>query len=99
GTENGIIPLYGNSIDDFGIMQVVTIDGGVISRWGFASTSHGLAIFGYDKLLKNYPPISPIYGNVTPQDFNVTDQLVEIGRPMRTKFLTILASDIDNVRI
>jgi len=99
GTESGIIPLYGNSIDDFGIMQVVTIDGGVISRWGMASTSHGLVIFGYDKLLKNYPPISPIYGNITPQDFNVTDQLVEIGRPMRTKFLTILASDIDNVRI
>lgn len=98
-TESGIIPLYGNSIDDFGIMQVVTIDGGAISRWGLASTSHGLVIFGYDKLLKLYPPISPIYGNITPQDFNVTDQLVEIGRPMRTKFLSILTSDIDNVRI
>jgi len=97
GTEKGIVPLYGNSIDDFGLMQVVTITGGVISRWGMETTPHGLTIFGYDRLLKLYPPISPIY-SILPQDLNVTDQLLEIGRPMRKKFLTIKNVDQDNVR-
>lgn len=97
GTEKSIIPLYGNSIDDFGLMQIVTITGGVISRWGMNSTSHGLTIFQYDRLFKNYPPISPVY-SVVPQDLNVTDQLVEIGRPMRNKFKAIKSSDQDNVR-
>ncbi len=96
GTENGVLPLYGNSIDDFGLMQIVTIPGGVISRWGMQSTGHGLVIFGYDRLLHLYPPISPLY-NVTAQS-DVTDQLVEIGRPMRKKFLAIKSADQDNVR-
>jgi len=60
--------------------------------------SHGLAIFSYDRKLYLYPPISPIY-SVTPQDLNVTDQLIELGRPMRSKFLNLLSSDIQNVRV
>lgn len=96
GTESGITPLYGNSIDDFGIMQIVTVPGGALSRWSLRSTGHGLVIFGYDRLLNLYPPISPVY-NVTSQA-DVTEQLVEIGRAMRKKFLAIKSADQDNVR-
>ena len=98
GTEKDIIPLYGDSIDDFGLSQVIAISNGVISRWGMESTSHGLLIFSYDKKLLLYPPVSPIW-SLTPKDVNVTDQLVEIGKPMRNKFLTIKPADQDNVRI
>lgn len=96
-TEKGIIPLYGNSIDDFGLLQVVTITGGTLSRWGMVSTPHGLTILGYDRLLRIYPPISPIY-SLTPQNLNVTDQLIEIGRPVRNKLKTIKGTDQDNVK-
>lgn len=98
GTEKEIIPLWGDSIDSFALSQVTAIDGGVISRWGMESTSHGLVVFSYDRKLYLYPPISPIYA-LTPEDINVTDQLTELGIAMRTKFLTIKASDIQNVRV
>jgi len=98
GTENEIIPLWGDTIGEFALSQVTAIDGGVISRWGLESSSHGLIIFSYDRKLYLYPPVSPLY-SATPQDMNVTDQLVELGRPMRNKFLTILSSDIQNVRV
>lgn len=98
GTEKEVIPLWGDSIDSFALSQVTAIDGGVISRWGMESTSHGLVIFSYDRKLYLYPPISPIYA-LTPEDINVTDQLTELGIAMRTKFLTIKATDIQNVRI
>jgi hypothetical protein len=98
GTEKEVLPLWGDTINEFGFSQVSAIDGGVISAWGMESLSHGLAIFSYDRKLYIYPPVSPIY-SVTPQDLNVTDQLIEIGRPMRNNFLAIKASDQDNVRI
>lgn len=97
GTETEIIPLWGDTIGQFALSQVTAVDGGVISRWGMQSLSHGLSIFSYDRKLYLYPPISPIYA-VVPQDLNVTDQLIEIGRPMRKKFLSLLSSDIQNVR-
>lgn len=97
GTEKEIIPLYGDTIGQFALSQVTAVDGGVISRWGMETTSHGLIIFSYDRKLYVYPPVSPIFA-LTPEDINVTDQLMEIGRPMRAKFLTIKASDIQNVR-
>lgn len=98
GTEKEIIPLWGDTIGQFALSQVTAIDGGVISRWGLESTSHGLVIFSYDRKLYLYPPVSPIYA-LTPEDINVTDQLVELGIAMRSKFLTIKASDVQNVRI
>lgn len=98
GTESEIIPLWGDTIGQFALSQVTTIDGGVISRFGMQSTSHGLIVFSYDRKLYLYPPISPVWA-LTPQDLNVTDQLVEIGRPMRNKFLQIKSSDLDNVRV
>lgn len=98
GTEKEVIPLWGESIDDFALSQVTAVDGGVISSYGLESTSHGLIIFSYDRKLYLYPPVSPIYA-LTPENINVTDQLVELGRPMRNKFLTIKSSDIQNVRV
>jgi hypothetical protein len=98
GTEKEIIPLYGDSIDDFGLAQVTAISNGVISRWGMETTSHGLLIFTYDRKLLLFPPLSTVFA-VIPEKQNITDQLTELGLPMRNKFLTISSTDQDNVRI
>lgn len=98
GTEKDTTPLYGDSIDDFGLSQVTAISNGIISRWGMESTAHGLVLFTYDRKMLLYPPVSPAY-SITPENINITDQLQEIGLAMRNKFLTIKNSDQDNVRI
>jgi hypothetical protein len=98
GTEKDTTPLYGDSIDSFGLSQVTAISNGIISRWGMESTSHGLVMFTYDRKMLLYPPISPAY-SITPENINITDQLQEIGLAMRNKFLTIKNSDQDNVRV
>lgn len=98
GTEKEIIPLYGETIGQFIMSEVTEVDGGVISRWGMESSSHGLIIFSYDRKLYVYPPFTLAY-NLNPDNINETDALQEIGRSMRNKFLTILATDIQNVRV
>lgn len=96
-TERDVVPMWGDTINEFSLSEVTAIDGGAISAWGMESLSHGLSIFTYDRKLYLYPPISPAYA-ITPEQLNVTDQIVEIGKPMRNKFLHILSSDQDNVR-
>lgn len=98
GTENEIIPLYGDSIDNFGLSQITAIDGGVISRKGMESTSHGLVIFQFDRTLKLFPQITP-FTSFVPENVDVTSQLIDIGRPMMNKFLTVKSSDQDNIQV
>lgn len=96
-TERDVVPMWGDTINEFSLSEVTAIDGGAISAWGMESLSHGLSIFTYDRKLFLYPPVSPAYA-ITPEQLNVTDQIVEIGKSMRNKFLHILSSDQDNVR-
>lgn len=94
-TEKDTVPLYGQSIDDFAISQLTAFAMGTASRWGMETTSHGLVIFSYDKTIQLYPNANP-YWSVIPENVNATDQLQEIGRPLRAKLLTI--TNLDSVR-
>lgn len=98
GTEKDTTPLYGESIDDFAIAQVVAFSKGIISRWGMVSTSHGLVMFTYDRKMTLYPE-APGYLFQWVAETDQTQKLQEIGRPMRKKFANILSSDLDNVRV
>lgn len=96
-TEKETIPLYGQSFDDFGLSQVISISKGAAGRWAMKSTSHGLVMLTYDRKLLLMPN-SP-YANYTATTENVTEQLQEIGFKLRKELKTIKASDLDNVRL
>lgn len=90
GTEKQCLPLYGQSIDDFGLSQVTAFSIGVAGQDSMISTAHGLAIVSYDKKVFIYPT-SNYYWAYVPNDVNVTDNMVEVGKPLR-KVLEGIAS-------
>lgn len=98
GSENNVLPLFGDSFDDFAISQVTAFSVGAAGRWAMISTPHGLAFMSYDRKMYLYPTSNYPWAYV-PKDVNVTEQLIEIGKPMREVFKGIKASDVDNVRL
>lgn len=97
-TEKQCLPLYGDSIDDFAISQVSAFSVGSAGRWAMISTPHGLAFMSYDRKLYLYPTSNYPWAYV-PKDVNVTESLIEIGKPLRKTFEQIKGSDLDNVRL
>lgn len=93
GTERNVVPLYGESIDDFAIAQVTAFSVGIAGRYASVSTPYGLAFMSYDRKLYLYPSAQHSVST------NVTSSLVELGRPMRKVFENIDAGDLDNVRL
>jgi hypothetical protein len=98
GTEKQVLPLYGESIDDFALSHVTAMNVGILGRFSMISTPHGLVFISYDRKLYLYPTANYPWAYV-PKDVNVTDQLIEIGKPIRKKLESIKASDIQNVRL
>jgi hypothetical protein len=95
-TEKDITPMYGQSIDSFTLSQITAFKIGLAGRYAFVSTPHGMCFVSYDKKVYMYPSqwAAGFYGTM-----DSTSTLVEIGRPMRNVFNTILSSDLDNVRL
>lgn len=97
-TEKQCIPLYGETIDDFGLSQVTAFAVGTAGRFASISTPHGLVFVSYDRKVYLYPTANYPWAYV-PKDVNITDSLIEIGKPQRKKFETIKSSDLDDVRL
>ena len=93
GTEDEVIPLYGESFDDFALSQLTAFNVGIAGRFAMEPTPFGLAFMSYDRKLYLYP------SQGVPANVDVTTSLIEIGRPLRTKLEAIKASDLDNVRL
>lgn len=93
GTEKEIIPLLGESIDDFSFSEVTSIKVGLAGRFSWCSTHHGLAFMSYDRKLYLFPllmqPVSYM---------NLEEQLVEIGRPKRNTFFNVNPAFLDTVQ-
>lgn len=98
GTEKQTIPMYGQSIDDFGLSQVTAFSLGVAGRFAMISTSHGLALVSYDKKVYMYPT-SNYYWAYVPNDVNVTDNLLEIGKPLRKVLEQIDPTFLDETQL
>lgn len=98
GTEKQTIPMYGQSIDDFGLSQVTAFSLGVAGRFAMISTAHGLAMVSYDKKVYMYPT-SNYYWAYVPNDVNVTDNLLEIGKPLRKVLEQIDPAFLDETQL
>jgi hypothetical protein len=94
-SEKQCYPLYGQSVDDFAISQVVAFSLGLAGRFAARSTPHGLAFVSYDRRVFLYP--SSPYSTYLAQSGSATSALKEIGRPMRNKFLQIDPTRLDEV--
>lgn len=92
-TEDEIIPLYGESYDDFALSQITSFVVGVAGRFAMEPTPFGLAFVSYDRKVYLYP------SQGVPANADVTATLIEIGRPLRTKLEDIKPADLDNVRL
>lgn len=97
GSERNKIPLFGETIDDFAFSQVTALSVGDHGRFASISTPHGMAFVSYDKKAYLYPTSMMPFA-YTPKDVNVTENLIEIGRPIR-KSLEKMGSDISNARL
>lgn len=89
-SEKQAFPLYGQSIDDFTILQVTAFNRGIAGRFAGKSTPHGLPFISYDRKALLYPSAS------TPSA-NASDLLVEFGIPMRNVLDTIDSTRLDEV--
>jgi hypothetical protein len=96
-TEDQCLPWYGEDISDFAFSQVAAFNVGFAGRHAATSNSHGLVFMSYDKKLYLFPNLYAF--SYIPKDVEITEQLIELGKPMRTTFEAILSSDIDNVRV
>jgi len=84
GTEASVIPLFGETIDDFVLSQVTAFSVGMAGRYATRSTPHGLVFLSYDRKLYLWPQQwIPFYA---PEE---TTTLIEISRPKRTTFQAI----------
>lgn len=97
-TEKQGLPLYGESLDDFGISQVTAFNVGAAGRFSAVSTPHGLVWMSYDRKVYLYPTANYPWAYV-PQNVNVTEQTIEIGKPMRKKFEQISFANLDFVQL
>ncbi|HEY6766647.1 MAG TPA: hypothetical protein VI386_17950 [Candidatus Sulfotelmatobacter sp.] len=94
-SEKQCYPLYGQSVDDFAISQVIAFALGLSGRFAAKSTPNGLAFISYDRKAFLYP--SSLYSTYLAQGGAATSALQEIGKPMRTKFQTIDPARLDEV--
>src|SRR3990167_3431071 len=93
-TEDDILPLYGDSIDNFATALVTPFSVGCVGRYAMESTPYGLVWFGNDRRLWLYPAQS------APSPVAKTDAvIIDVGRPKRDTWLTIKNTDLDNVRV
>ena len=92
-TEDEVLPLYGESFEDFAVSAVNAFGVGVAGRWAMASTPNGLAFVSYDKKVYLYPSFGVPIGQ------DVSALLVEIGQPKAKTFESIKAANLDDVRL
>lgn len=97
GTEKNTVPLWGESLDDFAISQVNAFSVGIAGKFASVSTKNGLVFMSYDRKVYLYPTSNYPWAYV-PKDVNVTEQLIEIGKPMRKRFEQISYANLDQVR-
>jgi hypothetical protein len=94
-SEKQCYPLYGQSVDDFAISQMVTFALGAAGRFAGQSTPNGLAFMSYDKRAFLYP--TSLYSTYLAQGGAAQSALTEIGKPMRIVFSQIPSSRLDEV--
>ena len=94
-SEKQCYPLYGQSVDDFAIGQMVTFNVGLAGRFAGLSTPNGLAFMSYDKRAFLYP--TSLYSTYLAQGGAAQSALSEIGKPMRNVFAQIASSRLDEV--
>ena len=94
-SEKQCYPLYGQSVDDFAISQMVTFALGLAGRFAGQSTPNGLAFMSYDKRAFLYP--TSLYSTYLAQGGAAQSALTEIGKPMRNVFAQIPSSRLDEV--
>ena len=94
-SEKQCYPLYGQSVDDFAISQMVTFALGLAGRFAGQSTPNGLAFMTYDKRAFLYP--TSLYSTYLAQGGAAQSALTEIGKPMRNVFKQIPSSRLDEV--
>lgn len=97
-TELQALPLFGETIDDFALSQVSAFNVGCAGPFAAISTPHGLVFMSNDRKVYLYPTANYPWKYV-PQDVNVTEQLLEIGLPLRTVFSNIATTNLNNVRM
>ena len=94
-SEKQCYPLYGQSVDDFAISQMVTFALGAAGRFAGVSTPNGLIFMSYDKRAFLYP--TSLYSTYLAQGGAAQSAISEIGKPMRNVFAQIPASRLDEV--
>ena len=94
-SEKQCYPLYGQSVDDFAIGQMVTFNLGLAGRFSGESTPNGLVFISYDKRGFLYP--TSLYSTYLAQGGAAQSALSEIGKPMRNVFAQINSSRLDEV--
>jgi len=92
GTQDNVIPLYGESLADFQLSEEQAFAVGFAGRRACVSTPFGLAFLSYDLKVYLYP---------SQYSFGVdsTTALVELGRPKRPTFEKIDGTDLQNVHL
>ena len=94
-SEKQCYPLYGQSVDDFAVSQMVTFALGAAGRFAGQSTPNGLAFMSYDKRGFLYP--TSLYSTYLAQGGAAQSALTEIGKPMRNVFAQIPSTRLDEV--
>ena len=94
-SEKQCYPLYGQSVDDFAISQMVTFALGGAGRFAGTSTPNGLVFMSYDKRAFLYP--TSLYSTYLAQGGAAQSALTEIGKPMRNVFAQIPSTRLDEV--
>lgn len=94
-SEKQCYPLYGQSVDDFAISQMVTFALGAAGRFAGQSTPNGLVFMSYDRRAFLYP--TSLYSTYLAQGGAAQSALTEIGKPMRNVFAQIPTARLDEV--
>lgn len=84
GTEKNATPMFGESLDDFVLSQIVAFSVGFGSQYALTSAPHGLIFLSYDRKMYLWPQQwIPFYA---PEE---TTALIELSRPKRIDFQNI----------
>src|SRR5581483_6314988 len=97
-TEKNGLPLYGESIDDFDLSQISAFNVGAAGRFAAISTPHGLIFVSYDRNVFLFPTANYPWAYV-PKNVNVTDSLIDIGKPIVKKLEKIAFSQLDEIKL
>lgn len=90
GTEKNATPMFGESLDDFVLSQIVAFSVGFGSRYALTSAPHGLIFLSYDRKMYLWPQQwIPFYA---PEE---TTSLIELSRPKRIDFQNINPAAMD----